>query len=206
MARKAPARPPGKWAQLDVTRPCQVCKHPQAGRIDFLIVSGAGEKGRGAIAEKFGISESSISNHTRRHISAEYRAAVLAGPLRSENDLRELVAEEGISVLQNLRVVFNGHRQRWLLALEAGDDPVMIAHARAMGEMLWKIGRLTAEVLPTPVVHQNNTVINVLEHPEYIQAITKLSEALQPFPAARKAVAAALKGIAPPTIEHTPSP
>jgi hypothetical protein len=56
-----------------------------------------------------------------------------------------------------------------------------------------------------PVVHQNNMQINVLEHPEYIEAMTRLSEALVPYPDARKAVAAALKGIAPPAaIEHSP--
>jgi hypothetical protein len=51
-----------------------------------------------------------------------------------------LAAEEGTSVLQNFRAVFNGHRSRWLRALELGDDDAMIKHGRAMSEMLWKIG------------------------------------------------------------------
>src|SRR5215469_14470679 len=86
----------------------------------------------------------------------EYRNAVLAGPFRSEDDLRELAAEEGISVLQNYRAVFNGHRLRWLAALEIGDDLMMIRHGRAMDAMLWRIGQLTREIAPhAPAIQQN---------------------------------------------------
>jgi hypothetical protein len=133
----------------------------------------------------------------------EYRRAILAGPFGSEDELRQLAAEEGTTVLQSLRVIFNGHRQRWLLALETGDDLGMINHAKFMTSTLWEIGQLTQEILPTPVIHQNNVQINLFEHPEYVQAFTRLSEALQPFPAARKAVAQALRELTPPTIEHT---
>jgi hypothetical protein len=34
--------------------------------------------------------------------------------------------------LQNFRAVFNGHRSRWLYALEVGDDDAMVKHGRAM--------------------------------------------------------------------------
>jgi predicted phage terminase large subunit-like protein len=179
------------------------CTHPQRARIDFLICqrsdrSGDWGLGRRAIADRFGVTEGSVANHGRKHITPEFRRAALAGPFESEEALRELVAQEGTSVLQNLRTIFNGHRNRWLLALEVGDDRSMIAHAHAMSEFLWKIGKLTSEVLATPVVHQNNTVINVLEVPEYVNAMTRLSEALQPFPDARRAAAAALRGLAAP--------
>jgi hypothetical protein len=150
------ARPKGKWAG---GRQCSVCRHGQRGRIDYLIVSGAGEHGGGrrALAEKFSLSESAVYNHSRRHISAEYRRAILAGPLGSEDDLRELAAEEGVSVLQNYRAVFNGHRSRWLRALEVGDDDAMVKHGRAMDGMLWRIGQLTREIAPNaPMAIQAN--------------------------------------------------
>jgi hypothetical protein len=141
------ARPKGKWI---AGRRCAVCAHEQRGRIDYLIVSGGGEHGGGrrAIAAKFGLSESSIYNHGRKHISAEYRNAILAGPLASADDLRELAAKEGTSALQNFRSLYNGHRDRWLVALEAGDDLMMISHGRAMSEMLAKIARITNEIAP----------------------------------------------------------
>ena len=103
-------------------RKCSVCTHEQVGRINFLLVVNAGELGRGqkAIAVKFGLGLSAVSHHARTHITIEYRRAVLAGPLRSEEDLRQVVAEEGVSVLQNFRGLFNAHRARWMVALESG--------------------------------------------------------------------------------------
>jgi|SRR6516225_8568417 len=149
-------RPKGKWQQ--VGRRCAVCQHEQRGRIDYLIVTADGSNGSGrrAIAGKFGVSPDAIYHHGREHISAEYRAAVLAGPFRSEDDLRELAAEEGVAVLQNYRAVFNGHRSRWLRALEIGDDDAMVRHGRAMDGMLWRIGQLTREIAPHgPAIQQN---------------------------------------------------
>ena len=176
-------------------RLCSVCASPHCGRIDFLLVTGARLAGRGrrALAEKFGLSETAIYNHGKNHISAEYRKAILAGPFRSEDDLRQTAAEEGISVLQNYRSLFNGHRARWLSALEAGEDAVMLAHARGMTEMLWRIAKITQEVAPpqTQTFIQNN--ISITEHPEFVASISTLVEALRPYPEARRAAAAALR-------------
>ena len=198
--------PAGKWRG----RKCTVCTHPEAGRIDFLLVSGSGEhgKGRRSLAEKFGLGADALHRHAKRHISAEYRRAILAGPLHSEQDLRELVAQEGQSVLVNFRSLFNAHRQRWLVALESGDDLMMIAHTKTMTEILTRIGRLTQEIAPPQTFVQNNTVI--FEHtPEYINAITALTAALRPFPEAREVVAAALRSLsaksAAPLIEAEPA-
>lgn len=156
MANKGKAgRPAGKWSG---GRLCACCRHEQRGRIDYLIVTADGSigSGRREIARKFGVPQSSVYNHGRNHISAEYRAAVLAGPFRSEDDLRQLAAEEGVSVLQNYRAVFNGHRMRWLTALEIGDDDAMVKHGRAMDSLLKHIAQITREIAPNaPLVQQN---------------------------------------------------
>ena len=188
------ARPTGKWRG---GRQCSVCRHPQRGRIDYLIIGAAGEHGYGrrVIAEKFGLNSNSVYNHTKNHISDEYRRAVLAGPLSgSERDLRELAADEGTSVLQNFRALYNGQRDRWLVALEASDDPVMISHGRQMTEMLAKIARITHEIAPPVTLIQNN--VNLLDNPEYVGAITTLTRALAPYPEACRAAAAALRALA----------
>jgi hypothetical protein len=141
-------RPKGKWQ--NVGRRCSICAHPDRGRIDFLLVTSDGRNGTGRrkLAEKFGVSADALYRHGQQHISQEYRSAVLAAPLADEASLRELAAEEGVSVLQNFRAVFNGHRSRWLQALECADDEVMVRHGRVMTEMLWKIGQLTREIAP----------------------------------------------------------
>jgi hypothetical protein len=124
--------------------------HEQRGRIDFLLVTADGSNGTGrrALARKFGVDAQAIYRHNKNCISQEYRVAVLAGPFRSEDDLRQLAAEEGQSVLVNYRAVFNGHRSRWLYALEVGDDDAMVKHGRAMSEMLWKIAQISREIAP----------------------------------------------------------
>jgi hypothetical protein len=173
------------------------------------MVTGAGTRGGGrlALSEKFGINVGSIYYHSQNHISAEYRRAILAGPFRSEEDLRELAAEEGVSVLQNFRALYNAHRARWLVALESGDDDALIAHSKAMSDMLWKIGKLTHEIAPPQTFVQNN-MVQIFEHPEYLHAITALTAALRPFPEARRAAADALRGLdasAVPLIEAKPA-
>ena len=169
-------RPAGKWRQ--VGRRCAVCRHEQRGRIDFLLVTADGSNGSGrrVLAKKFGVTEGSIYRHGREHISAEYRAAVLAGPFRSEEDLRQLAAEEGSAI-------FNAHRGRWLRALEIGDDDGMVKHARAMDSMLWRIGQLTREF-----VQPGHTAIqqNIFLTPDYynferraLRVLRRHPEALQ---------------------------
>jgi hypothetical protein len=198
-------RQKGKGRWQGGGRKCQVCSHDQCGRIDYLLVTGAGQRGGGrrALSEKFGVNEGSIYYHSIHHISAEYRRSILAGPFRSEEDLRQLAAEEGVSVLQNFRALYNAHRARWLIALESGDDDALIAHSKTMGDMLWKIGKLTQEIAPPQQFIQNN-MVQIFEHPEYLHAITALTSALRPFPEARKAAAEALRGLDAKMIEAKP--
>jgi hypothetical protein len=168
-----------------VGRRCAICQHEARSRIDYLIVTGTVDGGKGtgrrALAVKFGVSSDALYHHSRAHISDEYRRAVLAGPFRSEDDLRQLAAEEGVSVLQNYRAVFNGHRSRWLYALEIGDDTAMVSHGRAMDGMLWRLGQLTREIMPNAPVTQN-----IFMTPDYynferraLRVLRKHPEALQ---------------------------
>jgi hypothetical protein len=182
-------------------RRCSVCAHPQAQHIDLLLVTGTPSDGRygmgrRALAKKFGLCESSIYNHMKKHISAKYRQAILAGSSVGEKALRELVVEEGHSVLENFKSLHLALKGRFLRALDADDDALMLSHARVMIELLWKMGKLTREVAPSQTLIQNNTVIAApLEQPEFIEAITKLTIALRPFPEARKAATEALRAL-----------
>lgn len=131
-------------------RSCAVCEHPERGRIDYLIVTATGAHGVGhrALGEKFGVPSHSLYRHGRNHITEEYRRAVKIGPFESEEHLRRLCAENGASVLDNFRALYNGHLSRWLATLEVGDDVAMARHGRMMMEMLGRIGLLTKELVP----------------------------------------------------------
>ena len=69
-------RRPGSHQQIK----CSICLHPERGRIDFLVCSGAGVQ---PTAKKFGVSYDSLRNHVAKHISQTYRDAVRSGPLQS---------------------------------------------------------------------------------------------------------------------------
>ena len=108
-------RRPGSHQQIK----CGICLHPERGRIDFLVCSGAGVQ---PTAKKFGVSYDSLRNHVAKHIAQSYRDAVRLGPLHSEEQLRRLVAESGAGVIENLKAIYSGLASRWLHAFEAGDD------------------------------------------------------------------------------------
>ena len=68
--------------------------------------------------------------------------------------------------------------------------------------------KLTRELMPPSNTTTNivNSTVAIFEHPEYLKAIDIMREALMPYPEARKAVAQALRVLAPtPVIEHQPA-
>jgi hypothetical protein len=132
-------------------RQCTICCHSERGRIDYLLVCSAGSHGEGrrALAKKFNVSADALWRHAKNHISQKYRAAIKVGPFESEDALRKLLAETGASVLDRYNAVYNGHLARWLVALEAGQDDLMIRHGNVMAALLGKIGLLTREMLPS---------------------------------------------------------
>jgi hypothetical protein len=136
-------------------RQCTICAHPERGRIDYLLVTNGGSHGGGrrALAQKFSVSADALWRHAKNHISEEYRTAVKVGPFESEEALRKLLAETGASVLDRYNAIYSGHLARWLSALEAGNDEVMIRHGSVMAALLSKVGVLTRELLP-PAAHQ----------------------------------------------------
>ena len=93
---------------------CTVCNHPEAVRIDYLIATGVEIR---PLGRKFNINYNSIYNHSKKHVSDEYRKAIRIGPFGSEEQLRQLCAENGISVLEMLRAMNAGVQSRWLAAL-----------------------------------------------------------------------------------------
>jgi hypothetical protein len=168
-----------------------VCKHPQIGRINYLLVTAGGGHGSGrrALAQKFGVNEGSIVNHAKNHISEEFRRTVLVGPLTAE-----AVTDESKSILANLCAVYNGHYNQWQIALELGADEKMVQHAKVMANIAWRLAQLTHAVAPLQHFIQNNTV-QIFDQPEYVNTITAVTTALVAHPEARQAVVEALRAV-----------
>jgi hypothetical protein len=186
---------------------CTICNHPQRGRIDFLLCSlaGSGEWGTGdrALGTKFGVSRQALGRHRRAHISEEYRAAVKIGPFQSEAALRQLLAEEGASVLDRFNAVYGGHLSRWLTALEAGDDNVMVLHGKVMAALLAKVGLLTREMLP-PGAHQRIEQ-NFYLSPDFYQFQQRALRVLRRHPQVMEEWLAEFRPEPPGMIEHASS-
>jgi len=183
---------------------CTICNHPQRGRIDFLLCTTTGslEWGTGlrALGQKFGVSFRALHRHGKAHISQEYRRAVKIGPFQSEDHLRKLLADTGASVLDRFNGLYNGHLSRWLVALEANNDPLMISHGKVMAQLLGKVGVLAGEMLP-PGAHQRIEQ-NFYLSPDFYQFQQRALRVLRRHPEAMNDWIAEFRPEPPQMIEH----
>ena len=118
-------------------------------------------------------------------------------PLQSEEQLRKLAAEAGVSVIDNLRAVYGGLANRWLHAFEAGDDHRLALLTGKLHANLEMQARITKELAPAGATY--NTVNNNF----LLTDAAQLRRILQPFPEARAAVVAYYaERSTPKVIEH----
>jgi hypothetical protein len=171
---------------------CTVCRHAERTRIDYLIASG-GTGTLKPLGPRFGLSSQAIYNHAKKHVSAEFRAAVRIGPFESEEKLRQLCAENGASIVETLRAVNAAVMSRWLTAFEVGGDEVFVSLTGQIRKNLELLARLTKELMPPSMTVVNTNNFMLFEHPEYVQVIAALGMALRDYPDARRAVTLALR-------------
>src|SRR6201981_935993 len=81
---------------------CQGCNHLERVRIERLLAAGASIKGA---ARKFAIDYHALRPHWRNHVSAEARAAHIAGAGASKDQLEEIVADESLALIDHYRIV-----------------------------------------------------------------------------------------------------
>lgn len=152
-----------------MTRPCNVCSHPERIEIDRLLVNGMAAA---AVARQFGLVGRTVLRHADKHLPETLQAAA-----QRDDEAREL------DVLAEVKAL---HR-RTLRILDASDDSPRtglsaIREARGNLELL---GKLLGKIDERPQ-------INVLLSPQWIELRTAILEALKGFPEARTAVAKAL--------------
>src|SRR3984893_1087937 len=81
---------------------CQGCNHLERMRIERLLAAGASIK---AAARKFAIDYHALRRHWRNHVSAEARAAHIAGAGATKDQLEEIVADESLALIDHYRIV-----------------------------------------------------------------------------------------------------
>lgn len=172
---------------------CTVCHHPERWRIELLRAGGASLD---SLGEKFGVHRDAVYRHWHRHVPAELKASYLAGPSQLSK-LAEKAAEQGTSVLDNLhamRVVLMGQMAS---CAEASDSRGVAYVAGRLTSVLETIARVSGELgdMARSVTVNNITNVAVLnEHPAFLRVQATLLRALAPYPEARAAVVAALRG------------
>jgi transposase-like protein len=155
-------------------RRCTVCDHPQKHAVDEALVSGAPYR---SVAKRFGLSESSVYRHKTEHLPTHLLKAREVAEVAQADDLLEQVRDLQAHALDILERAEKTGDLRTALAA--------ISQARGNLELL---GKLAGELDERPVVNFNFS-------PEWLELRAVIVGALEPHPAAHRAVLRALEGV-----------
>jgi hypothetical protein len=161
-----------------VPRECTVCSHPESFSINEAIV-GVGEEGKKSnrtIAKHYGVDHNAVQRH-KQHIPELL--------LKASQALEVADADALLAKIEDLYA-------EAIEVLEAGkgeqDHRLVLSAKDRAGKQLETLAELRGELDRRPTVN-----IALVEHPDYKRLEDVLTGALEPYPAARYAVADALK-------------
>jgi hypothetical protein len=152
-----------------------VCNHPQREELDAALIGGTITQAD--VARVVGCSRSSVSRHYRNHLLPE-----ASGELREDP---ELVDIDLLSELKGLYSRIKTHLDR---AEQADNWKAIRAFHSEARQDLTLLARLIGDL-------DDGTRVNVTLAPQWVAVRTAMMDALEGYPEARSAVAAALLGI-----------
>ncbi len=155
-----------------MSRTCTVCGHPQRHAIEKLIVGGTANR---RIATQFQLSEAAVRRHAAEHLPVALVKAQEAEDSAHALDVVKQLRHINAAALTVLRD-----------AKAAGDGELMLRAIDRVHKQVELQAKLLGDLDERPVV-------NVLVSPEWHALRGTMLRALEPFPAARLAVAAALQ-------------
>src|SRR5215208_1564045 len=153
-------------------RRCTACDHPESHGIDEALVSGAPYR---SVAKRFGLSESAVYRHKTEHLPAHLLKAREVEEAARADDLLAQVRNLQTHALDILERAEKSRDLRSALSA--------ISQARGNLELL---GKLAGELDERPVVNLNIS-------PEWLELRAVIVGALEPHPAAHRAVLTALE-------------
>jgi hypothetical protein len=153
-------------------RRCTVCDHSERHGIDEALVTGAPYR---SVAKQFGLSESAVYRHKTEHLPAHLLKAMEVEEAARADDLLEQVRH------------LQGHALDILERAEKAGDlrTALAAISQARGN-LELLGKLAGELDERPVVNLNISS-------EWLELRAVIVGALEPHPAAHRAVLRALE-------------
>ena len=155
-------------------RRCTVCDHPERHSIDETLVTGAPYR---SVAKQFGISESAVYRHKTDHLPSHLlRAREVEEAARADDLLDQVRHLQGraLDILER--------------AERAGDLRIALAAISQARGNLELLGKLAGELDDRPVVNLNISA-------EWLELRAVIVGALEPHPAAHRAVLRALEGV-----------
>jgi hypothetical protein len=172
---------------------CTVCQHAQRGEIDEVLLDGTASIR--SMGTRYAVSPWSLMRHAAAHMPAlladaheeglRELADTLLGHVRGHLDRARELYDAAVEILEEQREVVDGKRR-------TKDAPVALAAIRtatlALGresDLLELLGRVTGEL-------RDDTRINVVVMPEWVELRARIVAALAPYPEALEAVRAAL--------------
>jgi hypothetical protein len=155
-------------------RRCTVCDHPERHGIDEALVSGTPYR---SVAKQFELSESAVYRHKTEHLPAHLSRARAAEEIARADDLLEQVRHLQTHALDILE-----------RAEKAGDLRTALAAITQARGNLELLGKLAGELDERPMVNLNVT-------PEWLEHRAVIVGALEPHPAAHRAVLRALENV-----------
>lgn len=158
---------------------CTICNHPDRGSIDQALLSGASLR---EVGKRFNVSWQSVGRHQRdSHITATLTQSKMAKELAQADSL--------LSEISNLK-------KRGLKLLSQAEEEKDIRGACAALKEVRGIFELLAKMSGELQAGRTvNNTQNVFNAPVFLEFQNTIMTALEPFPAARIAVSAALKEI-----------
>jgi transposase-like protein len=157
-----------------VPRRCTVCDHTERHGIDEALVGGAPYR---SVAKRFGLSEGAVYRHKTEHLPAHLLKAREVEEAARADDLLDQVRhlqDHAIDILER--------------AEKAGDLRTALAAISQARGNLELLGKLAGELDERPVVNLNVS-------PEWLELRAVIVGALEPHPAAHRAVLRALEGV-----------
>jgi hypothetical protein len=155
-------------------RRCTVCDHPERHNIDEALVSGTPYR---SVAKRFRLSESAAYRHKTEHLPAHLLKAKEVEEVSRADDLLEQVRNLQAHALDILE-----------RAEQAGDLRTALAAISQARGNLELLGKLAGELDERPVVNLNFS-------PQWLELRAVIVGALEPHPAAHRAVLRALEGV-----------
>jgi hypothetical protein len=155
-------------------RRCTVCDHPEKHSIDEALVGDAPYRG---VAKRFGLSESAVYRHKTEHVPVHLLKAREVEEVAHADDLLEQV--------RNLQAHALNILER---AEKAGDLRTALAAISQGRGNLELLGKLAGELDERPVVNLNVS-------PQWLELRAVIVGALEPHPAAHRAVLRALESV-----------